>query len=215
MTCVVVRARKILACLPSFCLTKNGAFGRNHAPRSFVSAPLCVNRPSFHRFLSVASRGWNEKQRAEAATALLIKCDIELPGRNTFDIHTKSNHQLSVERHTGDTIPANVNENDLNGESKAVYMDPNVVDPFKLMEPQLRAMKESVKLLVTADNPLLQKVQSKISHQTQERIRPSRLSKVLTPPPRVPRAGACRCRLTSSIPPESCSVPPSSSSSHR
>ncbi len=37
------------------------------------------------------------------------------------------------------------------------YMDPNVIDPFKLMKPQLKDLTESIKLLTHVDNPLLQK----------------------------------------------------------
>lgn len=133
-------------------------FCSKHANSLFLaSAPPVVVRPFFRCSFSTASRGWNEKHRAEAATALLIKCDIELPGRNTFDIHAKSSHQLSVERQEIEN-PSSSDANDVTGANKAMYMDPNVIDPFKLMEPQLRAMKESVKLLVTSDNPILQKV---------------------------------------------------------
>lgn len=47
---------------------------------------------------------------------------------------------------------------DASGTNKrAMYMDPNVIDPFKLMEPQLRALSESIKLLVQSDNPVLHK----------------------------------------------------------
>jgi hypothetical protein len=43
------------------------------------------------------------------------------------------------------------------GTTRAMYMDPNVIDPFKLMEPQLRSLSESIKLLVQSDNPVLHK----------------------------------------------------------
>jgi hypothetical protein len=43
------------------------------------------------------------------------------------------------------------------GSARAMYMDPNVIDPFKLMEPQLRSLSESIKLLVQSDNPVLDK----------------------------------------------------------
>jgi hypothetical protein len=125
----------------------------NHA-----HSPILI-RPVFQRLFSVSSRNWNEKQRAEAATALLRKCEIDLPTRNTFDLHAKSSHQLSTDRESdvNNANGINGNGNTVNGTEKTMYMDPNVIDPFKLMEPQLRAMKDSVKLLVTSDNPVLQK----------------------------------------------------------
>jgi hypothetical protein len=141
---------------------KSAVFARiciKHAQSRLISSAPLLIKPARWCSFSTSSRGWNEKQRAEAATALLKKCDIELPGRNTFDIHAKSSHQLSAERQEIEKTD-NANENEINGgASKAMYMDPNVIDPFKLMEPQLRAMKESVKLLVTSDNPVLQKVE--------------------------------------------------------
>ncbi len=90
------------------------------------------------------------------------KCDIDLPTRNTFDLHAKSNHHLSTDRAIDPNNETGINGDVANGTEKTMYMDPNVIDPFKLMEPQLRAMKDSVKLLVTADNPVLQKARTDI-----------------------------------------------------
>jgi len=53
------------------------------------------------------------------------------------------------------------------------YMDPNVIDPFKLMKPQLKDLTESIKLLTHVDNPLLQKVAMYFFEQPGKRFRPA------------------------------------------
>jgi hypothetical protein len=116
------------------------------------SGKLSASRP-----FSTPARVLNEKLRAEAATELLNKCKIELPSRNTFEAHAVPDVQ-----HNSETKDLTGTFNGYAPADKAMYMDPNVIDPFKLMEPQLRAMTESVKLLVTTDNPILHKVRVSI-----------------------------------------------------
>ena len=86
------------------------------------------------------------------------ECKIEHPVLNGFAVHPSPGGPA------GQPAGAEAVANQAKGEERKLYMDPKVIDPFKLMEPNLRVLRDNMKLLVTTDNPLLQKVSRTLRH---------------------------------------------------
>jgi len=110
-----------------------------------------------------------EVERAEAATGQASKCGIEWRAMGRFDLHGSANQkrwQHTESAPAGDsaaekrTPPAGMGYGaHVTGLMSRATTGAGVVDPFKLMEPQLKQLTESLKGMVDSDNQVMSKVE--------------------------------------------------------
>ena len=112
-----------------------------------------------------------EAERADAASALASKCGVEWRGSGKFDLHGSAHQKQWM--HTDNAAAADTAATPRSpgiggGMSPAGLMSrattgAGVVDPFRLMEPQLKQLTENLKGMVETDNQVMHKVQPCLS----------------------------------------------------
>mmetsp|Transcript_13053 Transcript_13053/g.26925 ORF Transcript_13053/g.26925 Transcript_13053/m.26925 type:complete len:458 (+) Transcript_13053:35-1408(+) len=161
------------------------------AERKWVSAPRRFLHATSTMRMSSSRRREMDKERADHASGLLSKLNISDPRQQGFKLH--QNQGLFV--HSSD--PAGVNAGRfplgtsalgaseekgstwraLTGGSAALdgaeHLAGKVIDPFQLMEPQLKALSENLKGLVKSDNPVLNTVSQYFFDVPGKRFRPA------------------------------------------
>ncbi|KAJ1474557.1 hypothetical protein T484DRAFT_1831960 [Baffinella frigidus] len=124
-----------------------------------------------------------ETERAEAATGQASKCGIEWRGMGRFDLHGSAHQRKWLHTESAPaadsaaetrTKPAGMGYGaHVTGLMSRATTGAGVVDPFKLMEPQLKQLTENLKGMVESDNEVMSKVARYFFDVPGKRFRPA------------------------------------------
>eukprot|EP00960_Hanusia_phi_P050548 760282-Hanusia_phi.AAC.2 len=159
--------------------------------RNKVLAISCLNQissqhhsfPGQRRQYGTKLRLQREQQRSEIASQLLSKCNAERRVSNGFDlhaskaqIHTGSKSAPEPSKKIGNVADVSIRSVMASAAGAAAlggHLAGKVIDPFRLMEPQLRSLTENLKTLASADNKVLDTVSRYFFDVPGKRFRPA------------------------------------------
>ena len=141
------------------------------------------NFPGHCRQYGTKLRVQREQQRSEIASQLLSKCNLERRVSNGFDLHGNKSHIHTGSKSAPEPSKKLGNAADVSIRSVMAsaagaaalggHLAGKVIDPFRLMEPQLRSLTENLKTLASADNKVLDTVSRYFFDVPGKRFRPA------------------------------------------